>query len=174
MKNLFYLLFLIVCFGCNPNNPSPNSATMQWEATIDGQTSGWSSTFTPGQYPQNASNSGSSSVAIEPNNTPFGIVGVVNENGITKNMSLSLPTYAIGNYVINQSNYAQSNNVSFMEGNVMYSVGFGGSVTVNVTECPANIYEVVKCTFSGTIGKSPTAGGGTVSISGSFDAVKMN
>jgi hypothetical protein len=169
---------LIVFSGCQPEEPEPTpptqSTTMQWNATINGQTYSWQSTFTEGSYPTNSNNSGSSS-AVTSTTTPFSLTGV-KDDGTQRSLQISLPTYATGTYTVTSSNYnGQTNTVNFIEnGSPNYSTGYGGSITVNVTACPTTIYGVVKCTFSGTIGRSPSLGGGTVSISGSFDAVKMN
>ena len=173
MKNLFYLLFLIVCFGCNPNNPSPNSANRQWEVTIDGQNYSWSGTYTPGLVPP-ADNSGNCNVVNEPQFQPMGFTGLSDNGSTTHTLVISLPSYATGTYTCSQANYSNSNFVAFdTNGGVDYSTAWGGSITVVVSECPSDLYETASCTFSGTIGRSPNLGGGTVSISGSMDAVRM-
>lgn len=180
MKSTLFLALLgLLFFGCNQNNPQPQpssqGSTMQWNATIDGQTYSWSSTFTPGQYPTNSSNDASSTALNEPINTPLSFLGVKNDPNDQKAMMISLPTFTTGTYTCSSANYANNNYVGFsLNGNPNYSTAWGGSVTVNVTSCPTAIYNAVICTFSGTIGRSPSLGGGTVSISGSFDAVKMN
>jgi hypothetical protein len=93
-------------------------------------------------------------------------------------MGITLPTYGTGTFTLNQSTYSPtmpSYHIGINEnGTMKYSTGFGGSVVVNVTEFPSNVNGVIKGTFSGTIGKSPSIGGGTTSISGSFDALRYD
>jgi hypothetical protein len=158
--------------SCQQNNPQPNPApsgsSLQWTVNINGQTYSWQ-----GSYPDDMSG-GSATAATSPI-VQANIVGVLNASP-QKMLTIALPVYGTGTFVLNQSNYANNNAFAFSEnGNQnIYSNAYGGSVTVNVTSFPAAVYGVISGTFSGTIGKSPALGGGTTTISGSFDVLRSN
>jgi hypothetical protein len=156
--------------SCNQNNPQPNpqNVTVQWTATIGGQTYSWQ-----GSYPDNHGTTGDATTAINPSDGTLNIV-LTNQTG-PKSLTIKLPNANIGTSVISGGSASNPNAlaVSFSNGpSVSHTTLAGGQVSVNLTEYSSSVYGSVKGTFSGTIGVFP--GGGTVPISGSFQAVRYN
>ena len=156
--------------SCNPDNPqpTPQNVTLQWTATIGGQTHSWQ-----GSYPDNHATTGDATTAINQSDGTLNIV-LVNQTG-PKSLSIKLPNANIGTSVISGGSASNPNAlaVTFASNQtVSHSTLAGGQVTVNLTEYATSVYGSVKGTFSGTIGVFP--GGGTVPISGSFQAVRYN
>ena len=170
------LLTLIVISSCNQNNPAPNNPTpnnpatglnLAWTATINGQNYSWQ-----GSYPNNMS-SGQSSTAFNQSDGSLNIV-LVNQTG-PKTLSIKIPTPAVGTYVVSGGTFSNpgTKNIQFMNGGtVSHTTLAGGSVTLNITEYSQSVYGSVKGNFSGTIGAFPS--GGNKTISGSFEAVRLN
>jgi hypothetical protein len=169
--NLTLVAMIGVSFlSCNPDNPqpTPQNVTLQWTATIGGQTHSWQ-----GSYPDNHATTGDATTAINQSDGTLNIV-LVNQTG-PKSLGIKLPNANIGSSVISGGSLSNPNAlaVTFSNGqSVTHSTLVGGQVTVNLTEYATSVYGSVKGTFSGTIGVFP--GGGTVPISGSFQAVRYN
>ena len=169
--SLFFLLIGITAMfsGCNPNNPQPNSGTLlQWNVNIGGQNFSWQ-----GDYP-NSMSGGTAAATGAGTQTPFSIVCSSPSPSFTA--GFGLPLYGLGNFNLNSSNYSPTNTLSIIQngGSINYSTAYGGSVVVNVTQFPSTINGIIKGTFNGTIGKSVALGGGTTTISGSFDVLRMD
>jgi hypothetical protein len=170
-NTLFLGFGILVISSCNPDNPQPNNpstgSALQWTLNIGGQTYSWQ-----GSYPDNLTGGSAIGGTNGTSSQPFSIA-CQKDGG--KMLAISLPVYNSGTYTLNSSNYALSNFIAFTEsGSPNYSTAYGGSVTVSVTQFPSSVNGVIKGTFSGTIGKSSALGGGTTTISGSFDALRSN
>jgi hypothetical protein len=171
INTLFVGLGIFLISSCDPDNPQPNNpgtgTAIQWNINLGGQIYSWQ-----GTYPDNMSG-GSALGATNGSVTPCSIIGTLSTGN--KTLAISLPVYSTGNYTLTSSNSSPSNYIAFSEnGSPNFSTQYGGSVNVNVTSFPNVVNGVISGSFSGTIGKSPTTGGGTVTISGSFDVLRSN
>jgi hypothetical protein len=169
ISKIFLLIGITAIFsGCNPNNPPPNSSTLlQWNVTIGGQNFSWQ-----GDYP-NSMSGGSATASGSGAQAAFGIVCF--DSSPSFMATFALPTYGLGNFTLNSSNYSATNMMGINQnGSINYATAWGGSIIVNVTQFPSAINGIIKGTFNGTIGKSPALGGGTTTISGSFDVLRAD
>ena len=165
---LFSITSLLFLSGCNQNNPQPNNAvTIKWNATIDGQNYSWEDSY-PSSTGSSQYNSTNKTISLS--KTSGGNVAI--------SFGKSTMTQT-GTYTFSQSNFSSSSLASISINNVTWGNAYGGSLNLTissfssqtVTSNTATSANITKGSFSGTIGKSI---GGTSSVSGSFEAVRLN
>jgi hypothetical protein len=165
------MLFSIL--SCTPDNPPPNppasnTVTVSWQATINGVSYNYSDTYT-GEGPTNSQgNNEGECLYFFPTlrlmkGGPF-TAGDLVLIDITNNvLALSVGTYNI----TQNSNFAMV--VSVNNTPLGSSYGVNTNVTLNITESNQGI-GLIKGNFSGVLGGAP--GGGTIQVSGQFEAYK--
>jgi hypothetical protein len=178
--NIIFPMIMIssLFLGCNPNNPQPNgTASIKWNMTIDGINYSWQ-----GTYPESSTSASGGSQYILQSGGPGQII--LSNSGTGQGISVSIShsnMTGVGSSLFNQSNSSTNSFFSIMDGtNVMnsYSNEYGGSLSLNITTFPSNTVQengisnsaLVKGNFSGTLGK---ASGGTSTVSGSFESIRI-
>jgi hypothetical protein len=167
----------VVFSGCQPDNPQPNgSVTIKWNATINGQNYTWQD-----NYPQSSTNvTGGSQYSKSSNGGSVQLAKGADMSNLQIVMSSPNMT-STGSFSISSSNYSTFNSFYVLDGanpQNMLSTSYGGNITVNITTFPTNSVSangvssnpIVKGNFSGSIGNTS---GGTVSISGSFESIRL-
>lgn len=163
--------------SCNPDNPQPSGSTIiKWNLTLDGQNYSWQDS-----YPESSTSaSGGSQYTLQSNGIGqfiFSNSGTM--NGIMMTISKSAMN-STGSYTFSQSNYSTNSMFSIMNNtnSTQLNNAYGGNIVLNITTLPSNSVSnngvsssaLVKGNFSGTIGK---ATGGTSTISGSFESIRI-
>lgn len=179
IKTTFLLAVItIAIFGCTPQNPQPNPpannvVAVSWQATINGVSNSYSDTYTNSE-PTNAQGNNEGQcmyflpiIALDKGGpfTPGDDVNILIERfeifsvgtyNITTTTgggggAFGLAMSAAGNGVVGSSSYPNTN------------------VVLNITEFNQGS-GLIKGNFSGVLGVSPQAGGGTIPVSGQFQA----
>jgi hypothetical protein len=179
MKQLISFLYLFVIvtsliFGCTPDNPPPNppannGVAASWQATINGVSYNYSDTYTNLQ-PTNAqgNNEGECLYFLPTISLKKGGPFTAGDDII---ISIQQPEIlSVGTYNITTNNSPQMavqvNNIT-----VGHSFYPNTNVTLNITEVSATAGGLIKGNFSGVMGTSQS-GGGTIPVSGQFQALR--
>ena len=142
------MLFVVSC----KKEKQVQSPNYSYNFNIDGQVFSWQGNDTTNYISQSSS----------PNSYPHNLIFNL---GSGSGLNISLPSYSLGTYTLNPSNFNLYNNAIFTDGTTIALYGtndIGSDLTVTITQIPSSTNGVVTGNISGFIS--------TKSISGSFEA----
>jgi hypothetical protein len=148
ISSLFLMLFVVSC----KKEKQVQSPNYTYNFNIDGQVFSWQGNDTTNYM------SNSWSPSSYPHVLDFDL-------GSGRTLSIKLPSYSLGAYTLNPSNFNIYNNAVFTDGTTvaLYSTNdIGSDLTVSITQIPSSINGVVTGNISGFISSK--------SISGLFEA----
>ncbi len=181
MKHLinYFSITCIILFSilsCTPDNPPPNPPTnntvaVSWQATIDGVSYSYTGTYLNGESTSTDSNN--------PGDCNYGGPSINLKKGVflpgNQNIYIAIEKYplALGTYIIT-SNTGSNPGMSIQINNTTIGHSYypNTNITFNVTEYPNIVGGMLKGNFSGIIGTS-ISGGGTMPVSGQFEALRI-
>jgi hypothetical protein len=175
MKKISNFFGLVVSFGlsisfvifsfnsCSPEKPVRNERAVQWKLNVGQQTYFWQ-----GFYPDQLTNG--SALVAKTDNIPF--ILTLSRLNIKKSFQVYLPEASSGTFIINASDTLNRQFNLIDDNNLTHSSKWGGEITIVISELASKANGPVAGYCYGSIGRNPANGGGTLSINGSFEAIK--
>jgi hypothetical protein len=181
-KNSLIILFVLIGLcGCTPQNPQPNPpannvVAVSWQATINGVSNSYSDTYTNLEPTNAQGNNEGECLYFLPTISlrkggPFTAGDDVNIS-IQRNEIFSVGTYVITTTTGGGGGAFGLGMSASVNGILGHSSYPNTNVTLNITEVSATAGGLIKGNFSGVLGVSPQAGGGTIPVSGQFQAIR--
>ena len=181
IKTTFLLAVItIAIFGCTPQNPQPNPpannvVSVSWQATINGVSNSYSDTYTNSE-PTNAqgNNEGKCDYGVGVPNLILSKGGPLTPGDDVYIIIGRSEIFSVGTYNITTTTGGGGG--AFGLGMSAGDNGVAGSSSEPNTNVVLNITEfnqgsgLIKGNFSGVLGTSPQFGGGTIPVSGQFQA----